>query len=180
MIKDIARPRVADFLERHSKRWGAKVVILLQSMPDRPVHVLAISLLIAPPEGGSLSYAQVERLIRQNEAIPQTDAVTLKQVNNELNRLIKIKAWREAAGLPRDGGMEAAIDMLCAYHRETTRPNGMIKNFRLETEREYQRHRAAVRRLLKKAKLECPEAYRCIRSHLKTGTWFTWSSDLPG
>jgi len=175
----IIEPHVNAFLEKHSKRWGVKIIRVLLAAPDEPVQALKLTHLIDPPAYEKLSFVQAERLLNRTEDIPQTDGITLKQVNDEMNRLIKVKAHMMEAGISTDTE-DFIIEMLAAYHRETTRPNGTIKNFRTANEREYQRHQAAIKRLLSKAKKECPEAYAYITAHLKTGLYFKWdtSADL--
>ena len=167
---------VSAFLQKHGKRRGTKIINVLQSMPNEPVHVLQLSHLIEPPEFGSYSYGQVERLLLKAEELPQTDVKTLKQIDKEINRLVAMKANRMETGADCTD-IITVLGQLVRYRDETTRPNGSIKNFRLEEGREYQRHQSAVKRLLKKAKRDCPEAYDYIRSHLKMGTYFTWISD---
>lgn len=176
MYNITGEPRVSAFLQKHCDRWGAKIVTVLQMYPDEPVHVLQLSHLIEPPDYGMYGQKQVDRMLLETENIPQTDRITLKQVDTELNRLVKIKAYRLEAGLDCSD-LDFKIEVLAAYHRATTRPNGTIKNFRSSADREYQRHQAAVKRLLAKAKKECPEAWAYLTSHLKMGMYFTWLSD---
>jgi hypothetical protein len=169
-------PRVDAFLQKHKDRWGVKIVSVLQNYPDEPVHVLQLSHMIEPPAYQGLSPEQVDQLIFKADDIPMTDRTTLRQANRELNRQIKIKEARQKAGLPCDD-QDFIIAWLIAYHKGTTRPNGTIKPFRGNAEKEYQRHQAAVRRLLDKAKIECPEAWGYITTHLKMGIYFAWLSD---
>jgi len=176
MSLNIQSALVSDFLHKNRKRWGTKIVLALQKIPNEPVHVLQLSHLIEPPEYGKFSFEQVERMIKKQEKIPQTDGTTLRQVNNEINRLVKMKANRLEMGVDCTD-IITVLEQLVRYREETTRPNRSIKNFRLENGHEYQRHQSAVKRLLQKAKRKCPEAYHYIRSHLKMGTYFIWLSD---
>jgi len=148
----------------------------LQNYPEEPIHVLNLTHMIESPDYSGFSFRQVQQLLLNQSTIPQTDVVTLKQVDNELNRLIKLKAWRQSVEADCSD-IDKTIQQLVSYRKETTRPNGTIKGFRSAVEREYQRHQKAIQRLLKKAKKDCPDAYAYIRNHLKSGIYFQWVTD---
>jgi hypothetical protein len=178
MNPDLLRPvpHISGYLKANCEMWGVKIVLALIQMPDQMVHCIALSHHLEPEESKSVPAGKVDRLIRDLDKIPMTDDKTLREVDRQINRLIGIKA--EKLKLEQDcSDLDAELDALVSYRKQTTRPGGAIRHFYSVEQKEYQRHRAAVSRLLEKAKKECPEAYHYIKSHLLTGTWFFWSSD---
>jgi hypothetical protein len=168
-------PRISSFLETNCEMWGVRVVLALIEMPDSMVHCIALSHQIEPVESDVLGEKGTDYLIQNLEKIPMTDFRTLKDVDKELNRQIKIKAERMNLGL-KVTAQNRLIKQLICYRKETTRPNGSIRDFYSVEMKEYQRHRSAISRLLNKAKLECPEAYYYVKTHLMSGIYFYWSS----
>jgi hypothetical protein len=168
-------PRIHSFFEANCAMWGVRVILALIEMPDRMVHCIALSHQIEPVENEVLGEKGADYLIQNLEKIPMTDVRALKQVDKELNRQLKIKAERMHLGLDVSA-QDEAIFHLIRYRKETTRPNGSIRDFFSVEMKEYQRHRAAITRLMNKARRECPEAHYYVKAHLLSGIYFYWSS----
>ncbi len=168
-------PAIRDFLLNHSDWWGSKVVFLLQSKPDEPIHVIRLSHMIEPPEFPAQQYESFTRIYESCCGIPQTDTRTIKEIDKCLEKLIIKKAALVANNLDFTH-LEAEMQSLIKYRKETTKPNGKIKKFRQETFKELQRHRKAFIRLLDQALIECPEAYYHFKAHVQTGQFYTWIS----
>lgn len=169
-------PRIAGFFDANCEMWGVRVITALIQMPDKNVHCIALSHQVEPAENRYLGPHGAEKLIQNLEKLPMTDVKTLREVDRELNRLISIKAELKSAGQDFSE-QDREIEQLIKYRKECTRPNGTIKDFFCVENREYQRHRSAIKRLLDKAKKECPEAYYYVKSHLQMGIYFYWSSE---
>lgn len=170
-------PRISRFFEDNCEMWGARVIGALRALPDRMVHSIELCHYLEPPEeNGEFPFDRVDYLINHQSVIPRTDDKALREVDKEMVRLVGIKAERQNRGLDISE-VERDLQMLSDYRRENTRPNGRIRNFGDETTKTYQRHMTAIRRLLEKAKAECPEAYYYVKAHLLTGIYFFWSSE---
>jgi hypothetical protein len=169
-------PLISRFLEDSCEMWGVRIIRALMKMPDQPVHCNALSILIEPADANLLSPDALNFLLQNQEKIPLTDEKALHEVRQELSRLTAIKAEKRHQDLDFSA-QKREIEQLNKYLRECTRPNGDIKAFYSTEQKEYQRHRIAVKRMLDKAKRKCPTAYRYIKAHLQTGVNFFWSSE---
>jgi len=170
-------PRISRFFEDNCDMWGARVIGALWALPDRMVHSIELCHYLEPSEeSGEFPFNRADYLIKHQSAIPRTDTWALREVDKEIDSLIGIKAARQSKGLDVSD-LERDLQMLSDYRRENTRPDGRIKNFGDEANKTYQRHMTGIRRLLEKAKADCPEAYYYVKAHLLTGTYFFWSSE---
>jgi len=169
------KPHISDFLQSHSDMWGSKIVFLLLSKPDEPIHVIRLSHTIDPPSYPTWQFDRFRRTFENNCGIPQTDKQTLRDIDKRLIKLIAIKAELMVNELDF-AEIETEMQTLIEYRKETTKPNGRIKSFRLETQKEVKRHRISFQRLLDKALVECPEAYCFFKKHVQTGTYYKWLS----
>jgi hypothetical protein len=170
------KPCISRFFDNNCGMWGAQVIGVLRAFPDKMIHSIELSHYVEPPEGCiECNPDQADYLVRYESAIPMTDDRTLRQIDAEIIRLVSIKAEKQNLGLDVSD-LEAELEMLQDYHRQCTRPNGKIRSFRTGSFQAYQRHMSGIRRLLIKAKAECPEAYYYVKAHLLTGINFCWSS----
>lgn len=176
MLNNVSiKPHIREFMQSHSNLWGTKLVFLLLSKPDEPFHVIRLTHTIEPPEFPAWKYDRFTRAYESNCGIPQTDSQTLKDIDQRLIKLIAIKAELVVNDLDFTH-IEKEMQVLVGYRKETTRPNGNIKNFEQETRKEIKRHRTAFQTLLNKAQLECPDAYYCFKRHVQTGLYYKWIS----
>ena len=141
------------------------------------VHSIELCHYLEPPEESrEYPFDRADYLINHQSVIPRTDDKALREVDKEIVRLIAIKAERQSEGLDVSD-IERDLQMLSDYRRENTRPNGRIRNFGDDATKTYQRHMIGIRRLMEKARQECPEAYYYVKAHLLTGIYFFWSSE---
>jgi len=169
-------PLISGFFEDNCEMWGVRITQALMKMPDQPVHCNALSHLLEPADANLLGPDGLDFLLQNQEKIPLTDEKALKEVKKELTRLTAIKGKKLQRNLDCSA-QNREIELLKKYIRECTRPNGVIKAFYSTEQKEYQRHRIAVKRMLDKAKRDCPAAYHYVKAHLQTGVNFFWSSE---
>ena len=158
------------FLEKHHKRLGVKVLSILRDSVNTHFSPIEISLTIA--QKGSLS-PLLKNVSKADHPIAMTDKKTLKRIRIRARALIRsIKANTEL-GLDTTT-LLAEFNALRDYIWTVTTPGGTIKSFNQPANKEYQRLRQAIKRILDIAKEESPLAYAEIKNCLATGYSWVW------
>lgn len=162
---------VTSFLQQNSDLTGSQALALLRQNPGNPVWCKELCLSLNPLDT-PYPPALMQSLIAQRDPIPMTDKQTLKQVRRELMKYYRLKAelMTQSKTSPC---LERDITLCEKYIRDTTTPYG-IKSFITDEKKAYDAIAVSIRRLLKKAEKECPEAAVEIRKHLKTGRYCLW------
>jgi hypothetical protein len=162
---------VTEFLAQNSDLQGCKALALLMRKPGEPVWCKDLIMAINPVES-PYTPEQVAHLTQSREVIPMTDKATLKQVRKELMKLYQLKAELQTADQPTTR-LDHDIAACEKYIKDTTTPYG-IKSFITDDKAAYDSLSAALRRLVRKAEKECPEAACEIQKHLQTGRYCSW------
>lgn len=158
------------FLGRHKANIGSRMINLLRENSNTPYSTLELSLALSQ---GYCPTCLQKKVLESENAIPMTDAKTLAAARKRANELIQDISNSEALGLD-DKTAKTEYEALLLYIRNTTIPGGRIKSFHYATDREYQRLKQAVNRILVKAQAESPFAYAEIKKCLSTGYFCKW------
>jgi len=156
-------------MEEYADMQGVKLLNILINQQG-PVHCIRLCQMAAIYPSSILPFEA--DLIRFNP-IPMTDPQTLKELDRELNRTINIIALREGQGLPADD-LKKKLEMLTAYRKECTFPNGKIKLFIPEQRKAYNAVATAIRRMKMVAFQVNRDAFKSICRHLKIGYYVSW------
>jgi len=163
-------------LINHYQDWeGAKVLQLLIQHPDTDIYATVVELClqstIPPLEAQNLRYHLAP--------IKMTDEVALRAIDKRLNQLIAQKAntseLQHTSTPEPQYSIDAEINALIAYRRETTLPTGGIKCFNDEDTKAFRRQSAAIRRLLAQATKDGHhEAVAIVKANLRKGKIMRW------
>lgn len=168
---------VKDLINHYPDWEGAKVLQLLTQHANTDLYATVVELCLE----STLSPLEAQNLRFHLAPIKMTDEDTLRAIDKRLNQLIAQKAntpplHHFITSSPHHS-IDAEINALIAYRKETTLPTGTIKCFNDEDTKAFRRQASAIRRLLAQATKDGHhEAVAIVKANLKKGKIMRWET----
>ncbi len=165
-----------EFLARHSRMSGARLLDMLIHEPNTPIDVLELALRLDHQAPEQLPFLAL--LASAYADIPALDRLAVCQYRQRLAQLLELKERLLLENPDTDTTeLDWELNFLARELRWATTSRGAIKNLNPDKKKALDRFRIAVKRLLAAAETENPALARYIRRHLRCGKAFVWRAE---